>query len=139
MIQAFHDDLLPPAPGKARIRLIHLSPTLRDIDVYAGSDECLMRGVSFREATTYVDVDPGRVPLDLHRSGERRRSHHLATTDVAAGKSYTFIVTGSPGKAINGVIRIEDGFDPPPVHVSSHLNTRPSPAERDQITYALPR
>jgi hypothetical protein len=130
MIQAFHDDLLPPSAGKARVRVIHLSPSLREIDVYAGDDLCLLRGVSFREATSYIDVEPGKLPLELHRSGERRRSHKLATTTVTAGNSYTFIITGAPAHPINALIRIEDGFAQPPVRVSSTSKTTIMPASR---------
>ena len=31
------DDLVPPAPGKAKVRVINLAPGIKDVDLYVGT------------------------------------------------------------------------------------------------------
>jgi len=64
-LQAYGDDLTPPASGRARLRVYHLSPDAPAVDVVVldasgGIAARVVRGLAFPDATaTYLDLAPG--------------------------------------------------------------------------------
>jgi len=57
--------------GKARVRVIHLSPDAGDVSVSVTGGDELWGGVSYRDASDYKDLDAGSYSLDVKGEGDR--------------------------------------------------------------------
>lgn len=63
------DDLVPPSPGKARVRVINAAVGTDDVAVHLqGQDDALFSDVDFKEAVAYKDVDPMKTRMELRTS-----------------------------------------------------------------------
>lgn len=87
------DNLSKPAPGKARIRFVHLSPDAPALDFSVGDDFTLASNIEYRRSTDYheVDAETYSTRLKSHR-GEVIDMEQEITLDP--GKTYTFWVKG---------------------------------------------
>lgn len=79
--------------GKARARVIHLSPDAGDIDVVITGGDELFGGVGFEEASDYADIDPGTLSLDV-RGDDDRILTSAAGIEILAGGTYDIIALG---------------------------------------------
>jgi hypothetical protein len=93
-LQVITDDVSVPADGRARVRVINAASDSGEIDVTAkGGSDTLFDDVDFREATGYEDVDPTMAALDV-RSKDGKKVVASPTISLAAGRSYTVVLTG---------------------------------------------
>ncbi|MDQ3258892.1 MAG: DUF4397 domain-containing protein [Acidobacteriota bacterium] len=122
------DQLAAPAAGKARLRVIHGSPDLGDIDIYApGRAEAIAQAVSFGSATKYVDTDPTSSALEVRRKGENITTLSVPSTNYQAGKLYTIIVVGqTKGTSKLESIVVTDEFGAASTTASPGTTTTPS-------------
>jgi hypothetical protein len=97
------DDLVAPASGRAKVRVINASRDLGEVDVYAaGRAEPLLKGVGFADAK-YVEVEPTTGALEVRRAGENVATLGVQNVSLGAGKIYTIFVVG----AIKGASKLE--------------------------------
>ncbi len=130
------DQLAAPAAGKARLRVIHSSPDLGDIDIYApGRAEAIAQAVSFGSATKYVDTDPTSSALEVRRKGENITTLSVPSTNYQAGKLYTIIVVGqTKGTSKLESIVVTDEFGAASTTASPGTTTTPSMTQTPSAT-----
>jgi uncharacterized protein DUF4397 len=108
------DDVTPPSPGMAKIRVINLAPNMKDVDLYAGGKkEALISGAGLDHPTDYKDVSPSEASLYVRNSMSKRNSVPVGDQELKAGKLYTILVFADKhGRA--QVKTIEDEFTAAP-------------------------
>jgi hypothetical protein len=106
-LRVLDDDLKPITNGKARVRFINGMAGDTDVDVFvSGREEPLFDGVNFKMEAGWKEVDPASGTLVVRPDAKSTRLASLAKVQLEAGKSYTFVLTGRPGKY--EVVKIED-------------------------------
>lgn len=94
-IHTIKDDLVAPAVGKAKIRVVHALPNIGDVDVLAaGSKTEMFEGVDFDSATDYKEVDPWRGTLNVRKDTGGAQVLRIPNVDLAPNRLYTVIVMG---------------------------------------------
>ena len=114
------DDTTTPEPDTARIRVVHASPDAPAVDVYArGSNQPLVAGLAYGQASPYVTVDEGTYTLEVKPAGQPGAEPAFTTGPVWVGdeKSYTAVAAGFLASTAEGdrfrVLALEDGFATP--------------------------
>jgi len=130
------DQLAAPSSGKVRLRVIHGSPDLGDIDIYApGRAEAIAQAVSFGSATKYVDTDPTSSALEVRRKGENITTLSVPSTNYQAGKLYTIIVVGqTKGTSKLESVVVTDEFGAASTTASPTTATTPSMTQTPSAT-----
>jgi uncharacterized protein (DUF2141 family) len=87
------DDLTPPSPGMARVRVINLAAGMKDIDLYTNTQkDALISGAGLDHPTDYKDVSPAEASLYVRNSMSKRNSAPVDDLKLKAGKLYTILV-----------------------------------------------
>lgn len=108
------DDLTPPSPGMAKVRVINLAPTMKDVDLYAGGKkDALISGAGLDHPTDYKDVSPSEASLYVRNTMSKKNSMPVGDLTLKAGKLYTILIfEDKKGKA--KVKTVEDEFTAAP-------------------------
>lgn len=89
------DDLETPAAGKARLRIVHLSPDTPEVNLQMGNDEEeVFKNEAYREASDFVEVNAGRVDLELLSSNSGESLVKAESVNIREGRVYTLVVRG---------------------------------------------
>jgi len=104
------DDLVAPASGKTRLRVIQTSPDLNEVDVFVTDhSEALLKGVEFGADTKYAEFEPVSGTLEVRRAGENIATLTVPNVRFEAGKIYTVLVIGrTKGTAKLESVIVED-------------------------------
>jgi hypothetical protein len=106
-LRVLDDDLKPMTEGKARVRFINGVAGDTDVSLFLrGREEPLFEGVNFMTEAGWDEVDPASGTLAVKTDGKDATLASLPNTKLEAGKSYTFVLVGTPGKP--ELIKIED-------------------------------
>jgi len=107
-LRVLDDELKPMTDGKARVRFINAVPGLEtDIDVIRSSDDkALVDGVNYGNEAGWNDEDPWTGALEVRLDGKETALATIPAVEFQAGRSYTFIFTGTPRNV--EVIRFSD-------------------------------
>lgn len=99
-LRVLDDDLKPITDGKARVRFVHAISGLDDeIDIYVrGTDNPLVDGVGYSVEAGWNEEDPVKGTLEVRRENSATVLATIPNVDLAAGKSHTYIFTGTPSK-----------------------------------------
>ncbi|MCA2998620.1 MAG: DUF4397 domain-containing protein [Rhodocyclaceae bacterium] len=93
------DTTFPPSSGKARVRLVNAS-SAADLAL-ALSFTPTTPAVATRAASNYFEVAPGAgTPVTITQGTTATPVLSLTGTDLTAGLTYTFVVSGTPGALI---------------------------------------
>ena len=109
------DTLDPPAPGHARLRIVHGGNGVGNVDVYAtGAASPLFENVGFQAVSNYQDVMPVNGRIDVRQAGGSNAVVMLPNAHLEAGRFYTMVVVGSTNASppLEAFI-IEDKLTPP--------------------------
>jgi hypothetical protein len=110
-MRVLDDDLEPVAPEKARVRVINAVPGDLEIDVYVqGRDNALFDGINFKSEAGWDVIDPMAGTLEVRPEGKKNVLASVPNVKFEGGKSYTFVITGTPTKP--EVIKVEDEVAP---------------------------
>jgi hypothetical protein len=90
----YTDDVGAPAAGKARVRVIHLSPDAPGADVRVVNGPTLIQNLAFSEASSYLEVDQGTYDLQVAAVGENSAFFQLPNTKLTAGTIYDVVAVG---------------------------------------------
>jgi hypothetical protein len=110
------DDLSAPAAGKAKIRILHLSPNTGALDIAitgSGTSTINMTGRSFNDIRTntsyaaFQEVDAAGLSLQLKVAGSSTTVATIPVPALTAGKIYTFIIKGFTGGTGSAVLGLE--------------------------------
>jgi Domain of unknown function (DUF4397) len=108
-LRVLDDDLKPGAEtsGKARVRFINGIAGDTDVDVFIkGQKDPIFDGVNFKAEAGWKDVEPASGTLVVRPDNKATTLASLANVQLQAGKSYTFVVVGKPGKY--EIVKVED-------------------------------
>jgi hypothetical protein len=106
-LRVLEDDLKPVSGDKARVRVINAIPGDLEISTYVrGRQEPLFDGINFKSEAGWNEFDPIAGTLEVRPEGKKNVLASLPGVKLEAGKSYTFVVAGSPSKV--EIIKIED-------------------------------
>ncbi len=101
------DDLTAPSAGKAKIRLLHLSPNASSVDVMInGAAATNFSNRSFNDFSTnanlaaFTEVNAAGLNLQVNIAGTSTAVATIPVINLQAGKIYTFIIKGFVGAAI---------------------------------------
>lgn len=116
ILRVVKDDNAAPAPGKARVRVVHAARDAGELDLMsADRKDPLVDGVNFQTVSSYNDIDPVTGPLTVRPEGKATPLVTLNDTALAAGRSYTLVVVGkAPGNRGLEAFVIEDVHEPAP-------------------------
>jgi len=106
-LRIYNDGLKPVTSGKARIRFINGMAGDTDVDLFMrGQKDPIFDGVNFKTEAGWKEVDPAAGTLVVKPDNKDNTLATLSGTKLEAGKSYTFVLVGKPGKY--EIIKIED-------------------------------
>lgn len=107
------DDLTPPAPGKAKVRVINLAPGVKDVDLYSSAKkDALISGAGLDHPTDYKEVEPSEGSLAVRNTMSKKDGETIKDLKLEAGKLYTILVFQDNGKL--KVKSVEDVFTEAP-------------------------
>jgi hypothetical protein len=94
-LYVFNDDLVPPAAGKAKTRVLHASADAGEVDVYAKEgNKRLFGGVNALKETSYSEFDPMSGTIEVRAEGQTKPVLTIPNAKFAAGGTYTIVVVG---------------------------------------------
>src|SRR5690606_19633776 len=89
------DELDSPASGKALVRLIHLSPDAPEVNLQIGEDdEDLFENQGYRGLSDFVEVEAGRLDLNLVAAEDGASLVTAQSVNIREGRIYTLVVRG---------------------------------------------
>lgn len=115
-IDVVTDDAMPPASGKAKLRVIHAAPEAGSVDVFAGDvnnkKDAILSNVDYGTTGSYKEVEPATISVRVQPRGReagKRPALEVQKAEIQAGKLYTMIVAAGDkaGKPVD-LIKIED-------------------------------
>jgi len=99
-LRVLSDNLTPPSTGKAKVRVINASSTLREIDIFSKEkQDSLFSGLNLRSESMYKEVDPMTTTLEVRPAGEKSIALTIPSTNFQPGKIYTITVIGGSNAA----------------------------------------
>ena len=106
-LRVLDDELKPVAADKARVRFINGVPGDFDVDlVLRGREAPLFDGVNFKSEAGWNEFDPAAGTLEARPDNGKNVLATLANVKLEGGKTYTFVLSGKPGK--HQLTKIED-------------------------------
>jgi hypothetical protein len=109
----FMDNNSAPAPGKASVRFIHLSPDAPAVNVVvAGGGPALFSDIEFKEASSYITVDPGTYDLEVQVASSSAVALAVPDVPLEANKVYTVFAFGLAGgtPALEAALNVDATF-----------------------------
>lgn len=91
------DRLLPMSPGKARVKFVHISPNAPSVDITLPDGTKLFSDVEFKEATSYITVDPGLYTLQARPTGTNQVVLNVPNVRIKPNRFYTVYAVGLTG------------------------------------------
>ncbi len=88
------DDLSTPAPGKAHVRFVHLSPDAPPVDITTSSGLVLFGNVAFKGFEGFTPLDAATYDLEVRLAGTSTTVLSLSNIQLEAGKIYTVFARG---------------------------------------------
>jgi hypothetical protein len=88
------DDLAPPPPGKARLRVISAAAAAKSLDVFRAGGPPLPAKLPSASTSGYVDVAAGATTLEVAPNGGTRTAQPVT---LAAGSVYSVVVLDKAG------------------------------------------
>jgi uncharacterized protein DUF4397 len=106
-LRVLDDELKPVSAEKARVRVINAIPGDLEINAYIrGRQDPLFEGVNFKSEAGWNEFDPVAGTLEIRPQGKKNVLVSKPNVKLEGGRSYTFVVSGTPSKA--DLIVIED-------------------------------
>jgi Domain of unknown function (DUF4397) len=92
--QVFNDDLTSPAPGAAKLRVIHAAVNVAPVDIDLVGGPALGTSIPFASATAYAEVPAGRYTLRVRTHSDGRTVLTVPNLDLGAGIVYSVAAIG---------------------------------------------
>jgi hypothetical protein len=93
--QVYEDDLRAPSAGNAKVRVVHASPDAGPVDVVPRGGDPLVEGLTFPDATPYVEVPEGTYTLDVNPAGTTDTVLTVPDVALADGGVYSAFAVGT--------------------------------------------
>jgi hypothetical protein len=133
-LKVLHDDLRPPAPGTARLRLVQASSAAKVVDVTTSTGRSLVTDATFPSATRYVSVPAQRWTLTVGPKAGGALSA-TRTVNVKAGSIYTLLLLDKSLEDVKLVVRTDSAGTPnaPVGAVAAGLGGAAEPQPRSPV------
>jgi hypothetical protein len=113
-VRVLRDDLTPVA-GKARVRLVHATPEIANLTfAVVGQDAPLFTADSDSGFVHYRDVSPMTAGFRARGGAGNATLVSLKSMALAAGTTYTVVLTSRPGAAVTAITFSDSGTESPP-------------------------
>lgn len=89
-----HDNSDTPAKGKAKIRVINLSPDAGDIDLIANGDDIWSADLAFKESSEFTEVDAAEYDFQVRSSANDDLLLTVPDIQLQPRYFYTIIIRG---------------------------------------------
>jgi len=99
------DNLDAPASGKAKIRIVHVSPDAQTVNVQV-NDAAFESDVTYQKATAFKEVAAGTYKIAVFRTAGGLNLYTNEAVKLDAGKIYTFVAQGK----VENTPLVEQGF-----------------------------
>ena len=106
--QVYEDDLRSPAPGNAKVRVVHASPDAGPVDVVPRGGEALVSGLRFPDASPYAEVPSGSYTLDVNAAGTKKTALTVPDATLASGGVYSAFAVGTVFADSLNVLLVQD-------------------------------
>ena len=83
-----------PTPAHAKVRVLHTSPDLHELEVTLRNGRLFSTRVKFGEATPFAEVPAGIVDLELRSRGGSQPERVFPRYTLVPGNIYTLVVIG---------------------------------------------
>lgn len=97
-LKVFSDNLNLPTAGKAKVRAYQLSPTAPAINVAEKGGSTIIRGLSFPNATDYLEVDAKRYNLEVQSATDSKALLQVPNVTLAANSVESVFAFGLVGE-----------------------------------------
>ena len=101
-------DNLSPNPNFARLRVINASPDAPTLDLGLRDTLSLLRGVGFKDASSYLRFGPGHFDLEIRFPNAPDGTLAVPDLNLEAGKVYTLFIVGSRTDGTLNYVLTED-------------------------------
>jgi hypothetical protein len=92
------DPVISPLMNKARVRLVHLSPTAPAVDLALPNQTILFANVNYKEVTNYKSFNPGRYTLQVNIAGTTQIVLNIPHIVLRPGRNLSIYAIGLIGK-----------------------------------------
>lgn len=95
-------------PAKAKIRFVHTSPDAPGVDIAVKNGPVLFSNVKFREAGTYLSVDPSSYDIEVRLAGTTTVALNVPGVALAANTNYSVFAIGLASNATLAALPVVD-------------------------------
>ncbi|MCS6968995.1 MAG: DUF4397 domain-containing protein [Cytophagales bacterium] len=88
------DDLSLPSPGKAKVRVLNLSPNAGGIDVVTSTGITLASNLPFKGRRDFFEIDPGIYTVQVRPAGTTTNLVSRGNVIIDPASCYTIYITG---------------------------------------------
>ena len=129
--KVYEDNVTVPAAGKARIRVIHATPSAPSVDVAVKGGAVLFPKLEFGTSSTYTEVAAGSYEIEVRDAG---KTEALLTKPVTlqGGGVYTIaaVPAANGGPNLRGFIDVAPSAAPPATEASVSVTTAAAPTTK---------
>jgi hypothetical protein len=94
-VVVLNDNAEPAASGKAKVRIINLSPDAGNVDfTVVGETDTWATDLEFKDATEFTDVDAGEFDFEVRSSDDSELLLSLPNTQLQSQYFYTIVIRG---------------------------------------------
>ena len=115
LIRFDNDTNQPLNSDKTSLRFVHASPGAPNVNVcFTGTDDCRVVGLSFKQASGYVELDPSTYSFDVRLTDNSQRVALVPNVRLNRGLTYMLVAIGLPGgnPGIDVITIVETGGRP---------------------------
>ena len=131
--KVYKDNLTPPGPGKAKVRILHGAPDVGPVDGAVKGGQVLFPKLTFPNASAYAEVTAGTYDLEARKAGTKDTILQAAVP-LEPGSIYTIAaIGGGPQSARLKLIRDLDGGQSLPPQTAKPVPTRTFPPTTTRV------
>lgn len=106
-----YEDDLRKVPRRSKVRLIHVSPDMKRVDIAVKGGNVLFSDVDFSDAR-FITLNPGIYTWEIRPAGGKQAEFTVPNITLKSGKDYTIFALGKVSESPDlQVIMVEDTLE----------------------------